>query len=67
MSAPAQITEKDIRNAKYAGFVRHTRVSFDEATTQRKFASYMKQDAAREASLLSLRQNILDGLKEDGK
>lgn len=63
----ATLTEKDIRTAKYAGFVRHTRVRHDEKTTQRKFASYVRQDTAREAKLTALHKNILDGLKEEAK
>jgi hypothetical protein len=52
-----------IRQAKYEGFIRHISVTCDEATTARKFASYVKQDKAREDKYTGLRQAILDGLK----
>lgn len=61
------MTNKDtaglIRQAKYEGFIRHTSVTNDEATTAKKFSRYVEQDSKREKKFTDLRSSILEGLK----
>jgi len=59
----SKITPDSIRQAKYEGFIRHTNVAHDEATTAAKFNSYVEADKKREAKFAGLRDSILEGLK----
>lgn len=52
-----------IRQAKYEGFIRHTRTKYDDDTTAKKFSRYVEQDKKREEKFTNLRTNILAGLK----
>ena len=52
-----------IRQAKYEGFIRHTNLTNDAATTEKKFARYVEQDRKREEKFKNLHKNILEGLK----
>lgn len=59
----SEITPDLIRQAKYEGFIRHTRSIHDDAVTSKKFADYVEKDKIREQKFVDLRSNILQGLK----
>jgi hypothetical protein len=52
-----------IRQAKYEGFIRHTRSMYDDNQTSARFDKYAELDRRREEKFVNLRNSITEGLK----